>query len=227
MDFLSSILRFPVQHLPFVLLVLVISFTVHEFAHAYSASKFGDPTAKMLGRVTLNPVPHIDIFGMLMLLILGFGWAKPVPVNRDNFSKPRLMGIIVSLVGPLSNLVIGFIAAMIYFSLDYYHIIDLTSQDKLNQAIYIFLNYLISINITLFFFNLLPLPPLDGYRIVEDLVPRNFRSYLQEYEKWSVLIFLLLVFIDPLRRITLDPLFSLMTPIVDGFRNIFLAIVGG
>lgn len=226
MDFLNSILRFPVQYLPFILLVLIIAFTIHEFAHAYFANKFGDPTAKLLGRVTLNPAVHIDVLGTLMLLILGFGWAKPVPVNRDNFRKPRLMGVIVSAVGPLSNLLMAFIGTMIYLSLLYYGVVQVYGGSRMGDAVNIFFNYLITINITLFFFNLLPLPPLDGYRIVEDIVPRRFRAYLQQYEQWSVFIFLALVFLPPLRRVTLDPLFGMIQPIINGFNHFFYWIVG-
>ncbi|WP_223067152.1 site-2 protease family protein [Paenibacillus caui] len=226
MDFLNSILAYPVQNLPFILIVLLIAFTIHEFSHAYFANKFGDPTAKLLGRVTLNPASHVDLFGTLMLLILGFGWARPVPVNRDNFSKPRLMGIIVSAVGPLSNLLIAFVGTMIYMALATNGVISAENTSKLNEAIYLFFVYLININISLFLFNLLPLPPLDGYRIVEDLAPRRFRIVLQQYEQWAVLIFLLFVFIPPLRAATLDPLFGLTVDIYKGFIHFYLLLTG-
>lgn len=107
MDFLNKILSVPLEQLPFYLIVLVIAFTVHEFSHAYFAYKFGDPTAKLMGRVTLNPAVHFDLLGIILLLIAGFGWARPVPVNRDNFKSPRLMGVVVSAAGPLSNFFYG------------------------------------------------------------------------------------------------------------------------
>lgn len=96
MDILQSIIRVDLDQLPFLLITILIAFTVHEFSHAYFANKFGDPTARLLGRMTLNPAVHFDFFGILLLLVAGFGWARPVPVNRDNFSRPRLMGVIVS-----------------------------------------------------------------------------------------------------------------------------------
>lgn len=99
MDFWNSFFRYPIDQLPFFLLTILIAFTVHEFSHAYFANKFGDPTAKLLGRVTLNPVVHFDLLGVSRFIIAGFGWARPVPVNRANFDKPRLMGIIVSAQG--------------------------------------------------------------------------------------------------------------------------------
>lgn len=117
MDFWNSFFRYPIDQLPFFLLTILIAFTVHEFSHAYFANKFGDPTAKLLGRVTLNPVVHFDLLGVLLLIIAGFGWARPVPVNRANFDKPRLMGIIVSAAGPLSNLLLAIIGTIIYASL--------------------------------------------------------------------------------------------------------------
>jgi Zn-dependent protease len=227
MSFLDSILRFPLDALPFVLIVIVIAFTVHEFAHAYTANKFGDPTAKLLGRVTLNPASHIDLFGTLMLLILGLGWARPVPVNRDNFSKPRLMGIIVSAVGPLSNLLIAFVGIFIFNGLVQAGVLADYNLSKGSDAVYLFFSYLITINISLFIFNLLPLPPLDGYRIVEDLVPRRFRLVLQQYEQWASFIFLLFVFIRPLRAVTLDPIFSLSSDILIGFERFYHFIFGG
>ncbi|ANS75173.1 zinc metalloprotease [Paenibacillus yonginensis] len=226
MGFLNSIFAFPLDVLPFILVVILIAFTFHEFAHAYTAYKFGDPTAKMLGRVTLNPASHIELFGTLMILLLGFGWARPVPVNRDNFSKPRLMGIIVSFVGPLSNLVIGFVATIVYVALINAGVIGGEGASRFQVAVQLFLYYLSILNIGLFLFNLLPLPPLDGYRIVEDLVPRRIRPMLQQYEQWASLIFLLFVFIPPLRAVTIAPLYGLIYHIFHAFTRVSLSLFG-
>jgi Zn-dependent protease len=97
---MDSFLRFPIDQIPFVFLVLVIAFTIHEFAHAYFADRFGDPTPRSMGRVTLNPRVHFDFLGTILIFLVGFGWAKPVLINRSNFKRPRLMGIIVSFAGP-------------------------------------------------------------------------------------------------------------------------------
>ena len=107
MDFLDNLLAFKLADLPYVIVVLLIAFTVHEFAHAYVAYKFGDPTAKNQGRLTLNPKEHLDPVGTILLLVFGFGWARPVPVNRYHFKNPRLAGVLVSIAGPLSNLLIA------------------------------------------------------------------------------------------------------------------------
>ena len=115
---MADFLWYPIRDLPFIFFVLVIAFTVHEFAHAYSAYKFGDRTAYDAGRVTLNPRVHLDVLGTILILVAGFGWAKPVPVNRGRFKYPRLMGIIVSAVGPISNLLIAVLGILAVYILN-------------------------------------------------------------------------------------------------------------
>ena len=203
---MEQFLAFSFDELPFVLIVLIIAFTVHEFAHAYAAYKFGDPTAKLLGRVTLNPARHVDFLGMILILIAGFGWARPVPVTRENFSRPRLMGVIVSAVGPLSNLLIAFIGALVYAALLVNGVLDSASTSRATEAFVVFFEKLIQLNVLLFLFNLIPLPPLDGYRIIEDLAPLRIRRKLQQFEPYSIFIFLLVVFIPFLRDNTIGRL---------------------
>ncbi|MCJ8011436.1 site-2 protease family protein [Paenibacillus sp. KQZ6P-2] len=225
MDFLNSILRVPLEQLPFYLLVLIIAFTVHEFSHAYFAYKFGDPTAKLLGRVTLNPAVHFDLLGIILLLIAGFGWARPVPVNRDNFKNPRLMGVVVSAAGPLSNFFLAVIGTFIYALLISTGALASISNQKLLEAIVMFFSLFGVMNFFLFLFNLIPLPPLDGYRIVEDLVPRRVRAKFQQVEQWSVFIFLLILFIPPLQRYTITPLYTLAQNLYVHFMQVFLHIL--
>src|SRR5690606_31081215 len=124
--------------------------------------------AYKLGRVTLNPVPHVSLLGLLFIMFLGFGWARPVPVNRSNFKEPRWMSIIVSAAGPLSNLIFAVIAALAVYGIFATGVLDHASTGVI-KAVGLTFFYLIHYNILLFFFNLIPLPPLDGYRIVEDL----------------------------------------------------------
>ncbi|GGI43515.1 putative zinc metalloprotease YwhC [Paenibacillus marchantiophytorum] len=210
---MGGLLFYDWSTLPFVILVLVISFTVHEFAHAYSAYKLGDSTAYQFGRVSLNPMVHLDLFGTIMLLIAGFGWAKPVPVNRANFKNPRLMGIIVTAAGPISNLILAFITIFVAVLLQKYGWLEGISSGSL-KAIILFLKLMLSINITLFLFNLIPIPPLDGYRIIQDLVDLRYSESLQKFEQWASVIFLLVVFVRPLRQVTLDPYLSLGSDII-------------
>lgn len=217
MESLQRFLAVPLDTLPFLLLVLIIAFTVHEFAHAFFAWKFGDPTAKMLGRVTLNPAKHLDVFGMLLFVIAGFGWARPVPVNRANFKNQRMMSIVVSAAGPLSNLILAFIGTLLMRLCINMEWIPLFEASRGQEALYIFLQYFITYNIVLFLFNLIPLPPLDGYRIIEDLAPRRIQAKLMQFEQYSIFIFLLIVFIPTLSEKTIGKLFSLIKPIFFNF----------
>ncbi|KIL38285.1 zinc metalloprotease [Gordoniibacillus kamchatkensis] len=210
----GNFLAFPLDQLPFIVLVLIISFTVHEFAHAYTAYKFGDPTAKLLGRVTLNPAEHISLIGMIFFVLAGFGWAKPVPVDRSRFRKPRLMGVITTAAGPVSNLVLAFIGVLAVFVVNHFHMLE-HSTDGVNSAVYVFLQHFIRTNLILFLFNLIPIPPLDGYRILYDIAPQRAARSLSRYEQWALYIFLLLIFIPPLSRYTLGVLFQLRYPLAE------------
>lgn len=217
MDFLNRILAFPLEQLPYVVISLLIAFTVHEFAHAYVAYKFGDSTAKDQGRLTLNPKEHIDPFGTILILIAGFGWARPVPVNRNNFKNPRLAGVLVSIAGPVSNLLIAIIAFAIWYGL-------LGAGVQPPVYVYQFMNQLIGLNILLFVFNLLPIPPLDGYRIIEDLVSPNVRAKMTQYEQYGMLIFLILIF-TPLDQYTIQPIFNTVIPAIsNGLQNFFYTL---
>ncbi|WPP42779.1 site-2 protease family protein [Paenibacillus hunanensis] len=227
MDFLNQVLFVRLDVLPFYVLALVIGFTVHEFSHAYFANKFGDPTAKMLGRVTLNPAAHIDILGMILLLIAGFGWARPVPVNRANFDRPRLMSIVVSAAGPVSNLLIALVTAVIYYALNYFGVIGSFANNRIDIAIYTFVQYMILMNCFLFIFNLIPLPPLDGYRIVSELLPPRISAKLHGFEQWAFLLFLLIVFLPPLKMYTIQPLYELAGTLSGSFYSLGNLLFGG
>lgn len=226
MDILQNIIRVDLDQLPFLLITILIAFTVHEFSHAYFANKFGDPTARLLGRMTLNPAVHFDFFGILLLLVAGFGWARPVPVNRDNFSRPRLMGVIVSVAGPISNLLLGIIGAIIYGALAATGVLETISNDRVLEAVNRFFGAFIQWNFFLFLFNLIPLPPLDGYRIVEDIAPRSIRGKLQQFEQWAVFLFLLILFIPGLRTYTIDPLATWASEMSITFVQLSLRIFG-
>jgi Zn-dependent protease len=225
---MDSFLAFPLEQIPFVFIALAIAFTFHEFAHAYSAYKFGDPTAQQLGRVTLDPRKHLDVFGTILILLAGFGWARPVPVNRSRFKHPRMMGIVVSFVGPLSNLLIALVGMLLVYvlaKLGAWQAMH-ASNEGVYEAVRIFFQILINLNLILFVFNLIPLPPLDGYRIVEDLAPLSLRYRMMKLEQWGIYIFLLLVFIPPLSAVTIQPLFSLVSPIFWSFDDVLKSIFG-
>ncbi len=203
---------FSLEELPFIIITLVIAFSVHEFSHAYVAYKFGDHTAKNQGRLTLSPLAHLDPIGSIALLLLGFGWAKPVPVNRFFFKNPRLAGVLVSFAGPLSNLVLAFLGTILMYLLARLGIFSMISENVL-VSVNLFFELFIGINIVLFVFNLLPFPPLDGYRIIEDLAPANVRARLTQYEQYGIIIFLILV-ITPLDAYTIRPIFDIVIPFI-------------
>ena len=150
----------------------------------------------------------MDFLGFILILIAGFGWAKPVPVRASKFKKPRQMSILVSLAGPLSNLLLGFIAIVIYAVLIIMGVV-VDNDLRIGSAITIFFSYLIGFNFLLLVFNLIPLPPLDGYRIVSELLPLKLRFKLMQNEHWGAIIFLILVFIPFLRQYTIDPVLKL------------------
>ncbi|CAM4054642.1 site-2 protease family protein [Cohnella lubricantis] len=220
-----NFLPYPISELPFVILTMLIAFTVHEFAHAWTAWKFGDTTAYEQGRVTLNPMAHLDLFGMLFLIVAGFGWAKPVPVRRSRFKRPRLMSILVTAAGPVSNLLLALVVLLVIYALVAWGVLDRPSSAAVNTLV-TFLHYWLTINVILFLFNLIPLPPLDGYRIVEEFAPLSWRIRMAQNEQWGIFVFLLLVFIPPLRDVTIDPLFSLTRPILEGMHGIASSIFG-
>ncbi|MBC6971665.1 site-2 protease family protein [Bacillus sp. Xin] len=216
---------YPLHQIPLVAMAIVIALSVHEFAHAYVAYKFGDDTAKRQGRLTLSPMSHLDPIGMIAILIIGFGWARPVPVNPYNFKKPRLAGVLVSIAGPISNLILSAIGLIILYSLDTFGVLNAVPfavADTLIQFFQIF----ITLNIVLFVFNLLPIPPLDGYRVIEDLAPANVRAKMTQYEKYGAIALLILV-ITPLDRYTIQPIFQVVIPYVLGILQSVIAPIFG
>lgn len=202
----------PLKELPLVFLAIAISLSVHEFAHAFVAYKFGDDTAQKQGRLTLSPLKHLDIFGTIAILIIGFGWARPVPVNRNNFKHPRIAGILTTAAGPFSNLLlatIGLTISLILFKVGFFHSVP----ESLSTTINDFFDIFISMNLVLFVFNLIPLPPLDGYRIIEDLAPNDVRAKMSQYEQYGAIAFLIIV-LTPLDNYIIQPIFQVAVPSV-------------
>ena len=172
--------------------VMLISLTLHEWAHAYAAYRCGDPTARNLGRMTLNPIAHIDPIGFLSLLVFGFGWAKPVPVNSRNYRNYRVGEIVVSLAGVAMNFLLVLLTSVILIVLGRNY-----RQALMNDALMSILLYFLSLNVTLMVFNLIPVYPLDGYHVFELLFARVLPSrvffFLRRYGN-MILIGLLLLF---------------------------------
>ncbi len=176
------------------LIVLLLSLTFHEFFHAYSAWKLGDDTAARMGRMTLNPVPHIDVFGTIILPLLNapIGWAKPVPVNPARFRRGISMAkgdIIVSAAGPLSNVLLGVICAVILGLL--YRFAPSTVEH--GSAVAAFLQRLMLVNAGLAVFNILPVPPLDGSHVAASLVPYRYRGAWEQFARFAPFLLVALI----------------------------------
>lgn len=169
----------PLQFLEF-LVALLVAITIHEFAHAWVAYLYGDSTAKSQGRLTLNPLAHLDLLGTIFLLIAGFGWGKPVMVNPNNFKNPKLDNLTVSLAGPISNLVLATFIGLIYRFFNFPVIIDQ------------FLILIIFYNLVLMIFNLIPIPPLDGSKILSLFLKEETYLYLQQIG--ITLLFAIIIF---------------------------------
>lgn len=178
------------------MIVLLIAFTIHELAHAVTADYLGDPTPRSQGRITLNPLKHLDPFGTIMLLISGFGWAKPVMVNPYNMrGNYRTSMAIVAVAGPASNLVMAILGAIPLRLAPFLPVTFLLSPiwDKL---LFLFTQF-VFINLILMFFNLIPIPPLDGYKILQGVLPPDMADQLRPLEQYGFMILLLAIFILP------------------------------
>ena len=175
--------------------VLLTAFAVHEFAHAWSADRFGDLTPRQNGRLTLNPMAHLDVMGSLMLVFAGFGWAKPVPVNPYALSRRSSAALMwVSLAGPASNLLMALIAA-IPFQLGLVSAFGaFTNPGQILPSLDKLLFEFISINLLLFLFNLIPLAPLDGEKILYYLLPISGQRFMDSIRPYGPMILLLIVF---------------------------------
>jgi Zn-dependent protease len=173
---------------------IIIGLTFHEFAHAKAANMLGDPTPKLQGRVTLNPLAHIDIVGFIALMIVGFGWGKPVQINGNYFKKFKRDEIIVSISGVLMNLVLAIAFAGILKVMDVTaseFFTTSSSGNYLSQMVY----GVIWINIILMVFNLMPIPPLDGFNVIAELAHlREKGIYAQVYDKGPIILIILIVF---------------------------------
>ena len=158
-----------------ILLIVFLILPFHEWAHAFTASKLGDTAVRSRGRLTLNPLAHIDPFGALALLLFGFGWAKPVPVDPRNFKKPKLGMAIVALMGPAANIVAAIAGGLIFNAIVRFAP-DLFSQG-IGVYLYLFFVFYIRVNVSLAVFNLLPIPPLDGSKLLFAFLPDKYVAW--------------------------------------------------
>ncbi len=173
----------------FLAMVLIVSLAIHEFAHAYASDKLGDPTAKSLGRLTLNPLAHLDPVGTLLMLVAGFGWGKPVPFNPMYLKNPKRDAAIISFAGPFAN----FVIALVFILLTKLLVSNLASGNIVLfiAALFKFAAYY---NIILGVFNLIPLHPLDGFKVVNGLLPGYLSVQWVQMAPYGIFVLLFLVF---------------------------------
>lgn len=178
------------------LIVLCTAIPIHECAHALVADKLGDPTARNLGRITLNPFAHFDLFGSLMMLLTGFGWAKPVPVTTRYFKNIKRDMAITAIAGPISNMIVAFVALFLlkgFWLLAMGGLLAFVSQNTVLALSRILLS-MVTINIGLAVFNLLPVPPLDGSRLLTALLPPKLYFTVMRYERVIMMVLFLALF---------------------------------
>lgn len=205
------------------LIVLFTALPIHEYAHGYVAYKMGDPTAKWQGRLTLNPFKHLDIVGSIAILFLGIGWAKPVEINPRNFRNPKKGMAISALAGPVSNLLIATLALIIFKLL---YLFPESNTTIINSLANIF-SIMISVNISLAIFNLLPIPPLDGSRIAGYFLPEGIYFKIMQYEQ-IIFIGLLLLMTSPILSGPLNMLNNIVFNGLDaltGFVDVLVKLV--
>ena len=188
-----------VVQLIYFLVVVFMTLTIHECAHGYIAYKMGDPTASALGRLTLNPVRHIDPIGLLMMLFIGFGWAKPVPINPRNFKNPKAGMAISAAAGPVSNVLMAILGLLIrtvliriFIAADIYNGFAVSAVS--------FFELFAMLNVWFAVFNLIPIPPLDGSRIVSYFLPQRLYYYYNYVERYGFVILIILLNLDRINK---------------------------
>lgn len=192
-----------------VVTILFLTLPIHEYAHAFAATRLGDPTPKYQGRLKLNPLAHIDPIGAVCMVLFGFGWGRAVQVNGRYFDNPKRDMAITALAGPMSNLVVAF-ASLLFMNVS----LLLLQFGMAWYYVYLFFSYLASINIYLAVFNLIPVPPLDGSRILTAFLPDRIYYRIMQYERYIIFAVILLIYMGVLDV----PLSFLSDTIYDGLN---------
>lgn len=197
---------------------VLIAITFHEFAHAFVADKMGDDTPRLQGRLTLNPFAHMDPVGTLLLLFAGFGWGKPVQVNPKNYTGKLTIDkadALVSIAGPVMNLVLAFVFSLIYYAIYKFAEISFLMSTT-GQVIMLLINYTVIINVGLGIFNLIPLPPLDGSKVIKPFLSYNAKQWFSDNEKIFYIIFII-IWITGIASTIISPAITIVT---NGIMNL-------
>ena len=201
------------ENMIFRIPALLIALTIHEYAHARVAVWMGDDTPKLMGRLTLNPIAHLDPFGLIMLWLFKFGWAKPVPINPNNFKNGRKGTILVSLAGPGANIIMALLAAITYGIL--------AKMQLLSGGVDTVLKFTYSYNIIFAVFNLIPLPPLDGSKVLTNLLPGRQAYMFERIEPYAPFILLALVYFNVI-NIFITPFYNALSFVINQIVMIIL-----
>ena len=202
-----------------MLVPALLAVTLHEVSHGYIAERFGDPTARLLGRLTLNPLKHLDPIGTLALLFFGFGWARPVPVNHQNLRNPRQDMIWVSLAGPLTNFSLAIASALFLRTLALVFSgmsLEGTSTALFLEPLALMAGFSLYVNIILAVFNLVPIPPLDGGRVMMGLLPQRQADVLARIEPFGFVLVIFLVFFTDVWRLVIAPAVYFLVGVLAG-----------
>jgi len=196
----------------------LFAITCHEVSHGYIAWRYGDPTARMLGRLTLNPLKHIDIIGTLMIVFIGIGWAKPVPVVFENLHDPKRDMIKVAAAGPVTNLLLAIISAFALRGIVVYAnpAASASASAMFIEPIVLMLAFSVYINLLLAIFNMIPLPPLDGGRVLSGLLPYRQAAMLARIEPYGMIIIIALVFFTNVFSYIIYPLLTIGVRLMAG-----------
>ena len=200
---------------------VIIAITFHEFAHAYAASRLGDDTPRRQGRVTLNPIAHLDPFGTILLIFANIGWGKPVQINPRNFTRNVTMSkgeAIVSVAGPLMNFLLSIILGIILFAILVFAP-EFSVLSSTGQIIMEILRIAVMVNIGLGVFNLIPLPPLDGSKIFRSVLPYKAKTWLDRNEKYFYIAFLIMWLVPGVAS-------SIISPIINGIASGLFWVLG-
>jgi Zn-dependent protease len=211
---------FNIQTLVLLIPVILFALTIHELAHGYVAYRLGDPTAKYAGRLTLNPISHLDPIGTLMLFIVHFGWAKPVPVDPRYFANPKRDLLWVALAGPGSNILLAFISGLVirFINANPY----LFQGTFLGEAFAAMMVLSLQINLALAIFNLLPIPPLDGSKVLAGLLPPQYEHIAYNLERYGPGILFALIMFGMLTGVSI--FWAFIGPFVGFFSTLFAGL---